>query len=74
MSLAKEVCMNIRNMPLRSAVRRSLRNIVCIGGNAGIVLLTVKGSAVIMHTTTYMASGYINKRGNFVWEGSYRDK
>ena len=68
-SLAKEICMNIRNMPSRAAARLSLKNIVSIGGNAGIILLTGKGSAVIMHTTPYMASGYVTKSGSFVWEG-----
>ena len=74
MSLAKEICMNIRNMASHAAAKLSLKNIASIGGNAGIILLTPKGGAVIMHTTIYMASGYINKRGNFVWENSHPDK
>ncbi len=74
MCLAKEICMNIRNMPPRAAARHSLKNIVSIGGNAGIILLTEDGGAVIMHTTPYMASGYVTKRGCFVWEGMHSDK
>ena len=74
MSLAKEICMNIRNMPPRAAARLSLKNIVSIGGNAGIILLTEDGGAVIMHTTPYMASGYVTKRGCFDWEGMHSDK
>ncbi|MGO9950906.1 MAG: isoaspartyl peptidase/L-asparaginase family protein [Dissulfurispiraceae bacterium] len=62
-SLAKELCMNIMNMPSRVAARRSLQRIVSIGGSAGIILILDKGGAVIMHTTKYMASGYIDKRG-----------
>lgn len=73
-SLAKEICMNIRNMPSRAAARLSLKNIVSIGGNAGIILITGSGGAVIMHTTPYMASGYITKRGSFVGEGVHSGK
>jgi hypothetical protein len=61
-------------MPPRAAARLSLKNIVSIGGNAGIILLTEDGGAVIMHTTPYMASGYVTKRGCFVWEGMHSDK
>jgi beta-aspartyl-peptidase (threonine type) len=67
--LAKEVCMNIRNMPSRAAARLSFKNIISIGGSAGIILITGKRGAVIMHTTDYMASGYIDKRGYTVGMG-----
>ena len=73
-SLAKEICMNIRNMSSRAAAKLSLKNIVSIGGNAGIIFLGAKGGAVIMHTTPYMASGYVTKRGSFVWEEVHSDK
>lgn len=67
--LAKEICMNIRNMPSLKAARASLRRIADIGGSAGIILLTGKGGAVILHTTKYMASGYIDKGGIVVRDG-----
>jgi beta-aspartyl-peptidase (threonine type) len=61
LGLAKEVCMNIRHESLRRAAKHSLKRIVLMGGTAGVICVAAKGGAVILHTTQYMASGYINK-------------
>jgi beta-aspartyl-peptidase (threonine type) len=66
--LAKELCMNIRYESPRKAAKHSLERIVLIGGNAGVICVAAKGGAVIMHTTQYMASGYINKGRTFIGE------
>ena len=60
--LAKEICMNIRNESPGKAVQRSLKRIVSIGGMAGVIFLPAKGSAVILHSTKYMAYGHIDNR------------
>lgn len=67
--LAKEICMNLKDMtPLKSATV-SLKRISQLGGEAGIILLNAYGQFTIMHTTEYMPSGYANRRGLFVKEG-----
>lgn len=69
LSLAKEICMNLRNMSPYRTARLSLRRLSRIGGDAGVILINHKGRFTIMHTTDYMASGYINKKGIVVKEG-----
>jgi beta-aspartyl-peptidase (threonine type) len=66
--LAKELSMNIRSMPPRSAASFSLRRVLSIGGSAGIILVTGKDRPVIMHTTNYMASGFISKGKTVIGE------
>ncbi len=69
LSLAKEISMNLKiSTPSRSA-RLSLRRLLRIGGRAGVIVLDVKGRFAIMHTTAYMASGYVDKKGMIVKEG-----
>jgi beta-aspartyl-peptidase (threonine type) len=63
--LAKELCMNIRYESPWKAAKLSLKKVVSLGGNAGVICVTAKGGPVIMHTTKYMISGYIN-RGRIV--------
>jgi beta-aspartyl-peptidase (threonine type) len=72
LSLAKEICMNLRNMSPYRTARLSLRRLSRIGGDAGVILINHKGRSTIMHTTDYMASGYINKEGIVVKEGFRR--
>lgn len=69
LSLAKEICMNLKSMPPHRASVLSLKRLSKIGGRAGIILINNKGQFTIMHTTEYMASGYANKRGITVKEG-----
>jgi len=66
--LAKELCMNIRCESPRKAAKLSLKRVVAMGGNAGVICVTAKGGAVIMHTTKYMASGYIIKGKTVIGE------
>ena len=67
--LAKEICLNMRHEAPRKAVLSSLKRIVSIGGTAGVICLPVKGGAVILHSTKYMASGYIDN-GKIVTDNS----
>ncbi len=66
--LAKEICMTAQFGSLRKAAKRSLQRIVSIGGSAGVICLAARGGSVIIHTTKYMASGYITRRGSVIKE------
>lgn len=63
LSLAKEICMNMRNMPTARAVRLSLKRLQALGGEGGVIAVDRRGEPLIMHTTRFMAAGYANKRG-----------
>ena len=58
LALAKEICMNLHRMSLRKASTTSLKRILALGGQAGVICLDGEGRFVIMHTTRYMPSGY----------------
>jgi len=68
-SLAKEMCMNLKTMQPHEAAVLSLKRLSKIGGKAGIILINNKGQFTITHTTEYMPSGYADKRGIVVKEG-----
>ena len=72
LSLAKEICMNLKTMPPHKASALSLKRLSKIGGEAGIISINNKGQFTITHTTKYMASGYANKRGILIKEGFKR--
>lgn len=63
LSLAKEICMNLKTMPPYRASLLSIKRLCQLGGEGGIILINNKGKFIIMHTTEYMASGYASKRG-----------
>lgn len=69
LSLAKEICMNMKSMVPYKASAFSLKRLLKIGGEAGIILISGKGQFIIMHTTEYMASGYADRKGITVREG-----
>jgi beta-aspartyl-peptidase (threonine type) len=69
LSLAKEICMNMKDMSPSRAARSSLRRLLTIGGEAGVIVLNNKGQFTISHTTAYMTSGYAKKGGITVKEG-----
>ncbi len=69
LSLAKEICMNLKTMPPHKASALSLKRLSKIGGEAGVISINNKGQFTITHTTEYMASGYANKRGIIIKEG-----
>jgi beta-aspartyl-peptidase (threonine type) len=69
LALAKEICMNLRAMFPRAACLISLRRLVGLGGQAGVICLNGKGKFVIMHTTRYMPSGYAARSRIMVKEG-----
>ncbi len=68
LSLAKEICMNLRDKPPYKAASQPLKRLVKLGGQAGIILINRKGFFTILHTTEYMVSGYANNKGIVVEE------
>lgn len=63
LALAKEICINMQqNTPTRAA-SFSLKRILRIGGQAGVLILNRDGRYVIAHTTAHMAAGCADKRG-----------
>jgi beta-aspartyl-peptidase (threonine type) len=69
LSLAKEICMNLKTISPLFAARVSLKRLLKIGGNAGVIVMNKKGQFTILHTTRCMPSGYVNERGVVVKEG-----
>jgi beta-aspartyl-peptidase (threonine type) len=72
LSLAKEICMNLKSLSPYEAAVLSLKRLLRMGGKAGVILINNKGRFAIIHATEYMASGYINKKGIVVKEGFKR--
>lgn len=70
--LAKEICMNMKNLSPQKASVLSLQRILSLGGQAGVIVLNKHGRFAIMHTTNYMVSGYANNKGIVVQQGSKR--
>ena len=70
LSLAKEVCMNLKTMSPLKAVRSSLKRLKVLGGAAGVIVLNRKGGSALLHTTPYMAAGFANRKGVFVQDGT----
>lgn len=68
LSLAKEICMNLKTMSPLFAARVSLKRLLKIGGNAGVIVIHKTGHFTISHTTKYMPSGYVNERGVVIKE------
>ena len=69
LSLAKEICMNLGSMPPLSASRLSLKRLILIGGDAGVIVLDKRGHFSILHSTRFMSAGYADKKGITVKEG-----
>jgi len=63
LSLAKEICMNLKRMSPLMAARLSLKRLSKIGGRAGVIVINKKGQFTILHSTRYMASGYASEKG-----------
>ncbi len=69
LSMAKEISMHLDLMtPYRSACY-SLRRLLGLGGEAGVIVINTRGRFTMLHTTPYMASGYANRKGILVKEG-----
>ncbi|MBI4949781.1 MAG: isoaspartyl peptidase/L-asparaginase [Deltaproteobacteria bacterium] len=67
--LAKEVAMRMCESAPAPAARASLRKILSIGGEAGLIAIKRTGSFAIMHTTAYMACGYADGKEVVVKDG-----
>jgi isoaspartyl peptidase/L-asparaginase-like protein (Ntn-hydrolase superfamily) len=61
--------MNLKKMSPHVAARLSLKRLFKMGGNAGVIVINRKGQFTILHSTRYMASGYVNKKGIVVNDG-----
>jgi len=69
LSLAKEICMNMKDLSPYKAASFSLRRILRMGGEAGVIVMSKEGGFTIAHTTEYMASGYAYGKRIVVKEG-----
>jgi beta-aspartyl-peptidase (threonine type) len=70
--LAKEICMNMKEMtPLRAA-RSSLVRLLDIEGSAGVIAINRKAEFTLVHSTAYLAAGYVSEKGLVVKEGFKR--
>ena len=70
LSLAKEICMNLKTRSPLSASRHSLKRLLRTGGKAGVIVINHQGRFSMVHSTKYMASGYINDKMSEVREAS----
>jgi beta-aspartyl-peptidase (threonine type) len=68
LSMAKEICMNLQGMLPLAAALVSLKRILKIGGNSGLIVINKKGQFTIVHTTKYLPAGYVDKKGIVVKE------
>lgn len=57
-ALAKETCMLIAGRTPRRAAESALKNLLALGGQAGLIALDARGRFTLMHTTKYMTGGY----------------
>ncbi|MBI4690177.1 MAG: isoaspartyl peptidase/L-asparaginase [Nitrospirae bacterium] len=64
----KEINMHLKNMSPFRAAQLSLIRLRRIGGEGGVIVLNKKGRFAILHTTKFMASGCIDKKGIVVKE------
>ena len=62
LALAKEICMNLKEMTPRRAARQSLKRLLNIEGRAGVIVINKKGHFAILHSTSYLAAGYVSKK------------
>ncbi len=72
LALAKELSMSLKSMSPDKAAALSLRRLLRLQGDAGIIVINKKGQFTVVHTTEYMAAGYINKKGTMVKESFKR--
>lgn len=71
-ALAKEVSMEMRQKGPKRASTGSLKKVLKLGGEAGLIALDSSGRFVIAHTTDTMASGYADGKSIIVREGFTR--
>jgi beta-aspartyl-peptidase (threonine type) len=71
-ALAKETCMLMQKRTPASAGSNALKQLLKIGGQAGLIALDRLGRFTILHTTDYMGSGYAKGKRILVKEGFRR--
>lgn len=63
LSLAKEICMNMKVLSPLTAAKFSLKRLRRIGGEGGVIVINRKRQMAIIHSTRYMASGWATDKG-----------
>ncbi len=66
--LAKEICMNMKEMTPLKAARLSLGRLLDIRGRAGVIAINGKGQSAILHSTPYLAAGHVSEKGPVIGE------
>ncbi len=66
--LAKEICMNMKEMGPLKAARLSLVRLLAIEGRGGVIAINRKGDFTLLHSSPYLAAGYMNEKGLVVKE------
>jgi beta-aspartyl-peptidase (threonine type) len=66
--LAKEICVNMKEMTPLKAARLSLTRLLAIEGIAGVIAINGKGQFTLLHSTPYLAAGYVSERGLVIKE------
>jgi isoaspartyl peptidase/L-asparaginase-like protein (Ntn-hydrolase superfamily) len=64
--------MNLENMTPLQAARYSLKRILKIQGQAGVIIINRKGKFALAHTTEFMPSGYAGGEGKIIRGGFNR--
>jgi len=64
--------MNLKDLTPLQAARYSLKRILQMIGDAGVIILDRKGRFVLVHTPQLMASGYAVKQGTVIGESVRR--
>jgi beta-aspartyl-peptidase (threonine type) len=70
--LAKELCVNMKEMAPLKAARLSLARLLAIEGRAGVIAINGKGQCALLHSTPYLAAGYVSEKRLVTKEGFTR--
>jgi beta-aspartyl-peptidase (threonine type) len=66
--LAKEICVNMKEMTPQKAGRFSLARLLAIEGRAGVIAINGKGQFSLLHSTPYLAAGCVSGKGLVIKE------
>lgn len=72
LSLAKEICMHMKNLTPYRAASLSLKRLITLGGEAGTILIDTRGRFTLLHTTAYMPAGFATRKTVMVGEAFRR--
>jgi beta-aspartyl-peptidase (threonine type) len=66
--LAKEICVNMKEMTPLKAGRFSLARLLAIEGRAGVIAINRRGQFTLLHSTPYLAAGCVSEKGLVIKE------